>query len=266
VILERFGKFSAIQKHGLNFKFPILDTIKFLPEWGQEANKNGFMIELSEQQSDTRKRQCQTRDNVTVNADAVVYWRITDPGRAVYNVDVLPKSVRDTALNALRANIGTFTLDELLSQRQALNERIAAQLSEISQKWGIVFTRVEVQEIEYDKNTQDAMLQQMAAERKKRAQIAEAEGESQAITMKAKANAEAAILEAQGRAKALEISAMAESVYITHLSKSLDVNRANQLLLVQKTLVGFDIISKNQAHTVFVPNSTTGIMLNIPNA
>src|SRR6185436_8963826 len=122
IIIERFGKFSAVQNEGLNFKIPFLDTIKTFGNWQGQAVKRGWLIELSEQKTDTPARQCQTKDNVTIQADASVYWRIIDPVKAVYNVDILPSSVSDIALNALRANIGTITLDQVLSERQDLNQ------------------------------------------------------------------------------------------------------------------------------------------------
>ncbi len=264
VILERFGKFLKVQNHGLNIRFPILDKVKEIPEWEGETIKDNHFIELSEQQSDTQKRQCQTKDNVTVSADAVVYWKITDPVKAVYQIDILPRSVRDTALNVLRSNIGTLQLDEVLSERQSLNEKIAAQLTEVSQKWGIIISRVEVQEIEYDKGTQEAMLQEMTAERRKRALIAEAEGESQAILKKAKANADAAILEAEGKAKALEITAKAESVYLAHLIQRVGQQQAGQILITQKTLAGYESITSKPGNQVYMPSNVTA-MINTPN-
>lgn len=136
VILERFGKFTRIQSQGLRFRIPIVETIRRVDTWGPTANKHGFLIELTEQQTDTPPRQCHTNDNVPVTANASVYWRITDSRRALYEVDVLPQAVADIALNALRSNIGTLELDAVLSERARLNERIAAQLSETAKKWG----------------------------------------------------------------------------------------------------------------------------------
>jgi regulator of protease activity HflC (stomatin/prohibitin superfamily) len=260
VVIERFGKFRKIQNQGLNIRIPILDKIKMIPEWEGETIKKNFLIELSEQKSDTNKRQCQTKDNVTVFADAVIYWRITDPNKAVYNIDILPASVRDSGLNALRANIGTMMLDQVLSQREMLNEKISAQLSEVSQKWGIVINRVEIQELEYDKSTQEAMLQEMTAERKRRALISEAEGEAQATLTKAKAAADAAIMVAEGNAKALEITAKAESLYLAHLIQRVGQAQAGQILLTQKTLSGYDVISKNPSNKVFLPSNVNALV------
>ena len=142
VVIERFGKFSRIQRAGIRFRVPLLEKIRLLETWSETANKEGWIMELTEQQTDTPSRQCHTRDNVPITANASVYWRITDPRRALYEVDVLPQAVADIALNALRSNIGALDLDTVLSERQELNQRIAAQLSETAKKWGVLFTRV----------------------------------------------------------------------------------------------------------------------------
>ena len=123
VLIERMGKFSKIQKEGMNFKLPFMESIKRVDYWGDTANKKGYLIELTEQQTNTPSRQCQTKDNVTIEADAAVYWKIIDPVKAVYEVDVLPDSVSDLALNALRSNIGKLSLDEVLSERAKLHEK-----------------------------------------------------------------------------------------------------------------------------------------------
>ena len=142
VLIKRFGKHSRVQQNGLRFKIPIIESFKTVYDWQDVAHKKGCFIELSEQQTDTPPRQCQTLDNVTIEANASIYWRIVDPVKAVYDIDVLPKSVSDLALNALRVNIGRIKLDQVLSERQSLNIKIAAQLSDTASKWGIVFTRV----------------------------------------------------------------------------------------------------------------------------
>jgi len=185
VLIKRFGKHSRVQTEGLRFKLPLIEGMKKVYEWDGVANKGGHFIELSEQQTDTPSRQCQTLDNVTIDANASIYWRIIDPVKAIYDIDILPKSIADIALNALRANIGKIKLDQVLSERQSLNQKIAAQLTETASKWGISFTRVEIQEINYSSETAEAMMQEMTAERKKRALMAEAEGEAKAEVTRA---------------------------------------------------------------------------------
>lgn len=256
VVLERFGKFARIQQQGLRFRVPIFEKIRRVGStWGSTANKKGFLIELTEQQTDTPPRQCHTKDNVPVTANASVYWRITDPRKALYEVDILPQSVSDVALNALRSNIGTLDLDTVLSERAQLNEKIAAQLSETGKKWGIIFTRVEIQELSTDQTVSTAMMQQMDAERRRRAVVADAEGKAEAEVKVAEAEKKAAILRAEGRAKSLELLSKAEKIYLDTLGS----DAASQLLLAQKYIDGFEIISKNPADKVFIPNSFRGL-------
>ena len=268
VIIERFGKFNRVQKGGIRFKLPFgIENIKRVDDpdsdWGEVACKEFLgrrcLIELTEQQTNTPPRKCHTKDNVPVSADAVVYWRITDPRRAVYEVDVLPKAVQDVALNSLRANIGALDLDAVLSERQNLNEKIAAQLSETAAKWGIMYTRVEIQSLETDDKVEGAMLLQMEAERTRRKLISEAEGEAAAKIKIAEADKQAAILRAEGRAKALSLITEAESIYLSTLAESCSREGATQLLTAQKYLDGFDTISKNPGDKVFIPNSFTGL-------
>lgn len=259
VLIKQFGKHARVQREGLRFKIPFIESIKRLPEWEGTANKRGYFVELSEQQTDTPPRQCQTLDNVTIDANASVYWRITNPVKAVYAIDVLPKSVADIALNALRANIGKLKLDQVLSERQNLNVKNAAQLSEVADKWGITFTRVEIQEINYSSETAEAMMQEMTAERKKRALMAQAEGEAQAEMTKATADANAMIIRAQAKADALRILAEAEGTYISKLKENASLELAGQIILSQKYIDGMQTISNNPGDKVFLPNSFQGM-------
>jgi regulator of protease activity HflC (stomatin/prohibitin superfamily) len=258
-VIERFGKFSRVQREGLNFKLPFLESIKRLDAWGEDVNKQGWLIEMMEQQTDTPTRQTHTKDNVAVSANASVYWRIVDPRRALYEIDALPRSVCDIALNALRSNVGTMNLDELLAERQSLNERIASELSETARKWGIQFTRVEIQEIQTTEETAVAMRQQMDAERKKRAAVAEAEGRALAEVEVAEAQQQAAILRAEGQAKALELTADAEANYLAKLQEKMSPENAAAVLIAQKYLLGFETISQNPSDKVFLPNSFQGL-------
>lgn len=253
VLIKRFGRHSRVQRDGLRFKLPFIESIQEV-EWYDVitneivANKKGYQIELSEQQTLTPIRQCQSRDNVTIKAATSIYWRITDPVKAVYDIDNLPKSIGDIALNALRACIGEISFDQVLTERQNLTEKIAAQLYDTASKWGVTFTRVEIQEIGYDDDTATAMLQEMTAERKKRSLIAEAEGEAKAIETKAKAQAEA-----------IKIIAEAEGAYISKLKENTSPEIAGQIVMSQKYIDGMNAISKNDADKVFLPNSFQGM-------
>lgn len=259
-IIERFGKFSRIVYAGLHMRLPLIESFKKVAGWGDVANReNGWLIELAEQLTVADARECQTKDNVTVASKASVYWRINDPKRAVYEVDRLPAAVLDVALNALRANVGTMDLDAVLSERQTLNEKIAAQLTETAQKWGIQFTRVEIREIITTDETAAAMRQQMVAERRRRAAVADAEGQAIAEIKAAEAAKTAAILRAEGLAAALALTSEAEAKYLALLRQQATPDAASQILIAQKFLDGLDKMSKNPAHQVYLPNSFTGL-------
>jgi regulator of protease activity HflC (stomatin/prohibitin superfamily) len=258
-LIKRFGKHSRVQREGLRFKLPFIESFKKVYEWEGTANKNDYFIELSEQQTDTPPRQCQTIDNVTIDANASIYWKITDPVKAIYDIDVLPKSIADVALNALRANIGNIKLDQVLSERQSLNAKIADQLSKTASKWGITFTRVEIQEINYSSETAEAMMQEMTAERKKRALIAESDGEAAAEVTKATAEANAILIRAKAQAEAIKIMAEAESVYLSKLKENTSPEIAGQIIMSQKYIDGMKTISSNPSDKVFLPNSFQGM-------
>lgn len=258
LLIKRFGKHTRVQKEGLRLKIPFIETFKFVEGWNRIANKYRYYIELSEQQTDTPPRQCQTQDNVTIDANASVYWKIVDPIKAVYDVDILPKSIADIALNALRTNIGKLRLNQVLSERQSLNQKIAAELIETAYKWGIEFTRVEIQEVTYSNETAEAMMQEMASERKKIALITEAEGVAQAEITKAKASAEATLIKAQAQANSLKLIGEGESNYMLQLMKNTSKESVNQIILAQKYIDGMKIITENPSSKVFLPSDFKG--------
>ena len=198
-VLTRFGKFSRVLEQGLHARIPFLEKI-YKVDW-DIANKRGVYIELTEQITDTRPKECHTKDNVPVTIDASIYWRITDVVKALFEVDRLPVSLKDSCLNALRAEIGKLSLDQVLSSRKELSEKVAAGLMDVSTKWGIAVSRVEIQELTTSDETAEAMRMEMAAERRRRANVLEAEGlaaakrttaEAEAYAIKVKAEADKA--------------------------------------------------------------------------
>lgn len=258
-VLKRLGKFHRICSQGLHFRIPILEQWHRVPEWQNRASKSEFLIELTEQQTNTPPRTCHTKDNVPVQVDAVIYWRIIDVRKALFEVDVLPNAVADIGLNALRALIGKLEFDALLSERQRINAAVASHLSKVAEKWGIQFTRVEVQEIKTSDEANAAMLQQMDAERKRRALVSEAEGKAEAELKIAEAERQATVLRAQGQADALSKIADAEANYLKRLSENIESSQAAQVLVAQKFLEGFEKITNNDANKVFLPNSFNGL-------
>lgn len=280
VIIERLGKFSRIQHAGLRFRLPFIESQKDVQKdcgWGNVACKQHgtySFIELADQRLDTAPRKSHTKDNVEVNVDSAVFWRITDPRAAVYAVDRLIESLEDLALNTMRGHIGTMTLDEILSNRQQLNEHVAKDVAATAQKWGITIQRVEIKEFSVDESTKNAMRAEMEAERVRRATLLAAEGESQALLMKAEAEKKAlvakadgeksaAILRAEGESRAQILRAEADAQYLAAVAKSVNASSEDvlKLLVAQKYVEGFNAISQNPADKVFLPSSAEGLNL-----
>lgn len=260
-IIERFGKPVKVQHSGLAFKLPLIDKVRDVSDvWGDETNKRGKFIELTEQIVDTNPRECITRDNAKVTVDCVISWRVSDPIKAVYEVDHLHQSLLQATLNVIRSEIGSRDLDEALATRASLNETIVSGLVDTLKKWGIQILRVEIQELKTDDRTGKAMLQQLEAERRSRALSSEAEGQAAATIKAANADRESAVQRAEGQAKALNIIASAERAYLDTLSESIGPQEAARILLAQKVLDGFDRISRNPADKVFLPSSMSGIL------
>jgi len=255
VLIERLGKYARVGREGLRIKLPMIEEFVRVPQWGKFANRYGWLIELTEQQTDTPVRECQTRDNVDVRASASVFWQIVDPVKAVYETDNLPAFVQNVGLNALRTEIGQMELDQVFSERQQLTQRITKELEETAQKWGIRFTRVEIQELTMRDETAAAMRQQMEAERKRRATIAESEGRAQADVRLAEAEKQSSILRAEGRAKALQTMGEAEAAYLAKLATVCSPENATRILIAQKALDSYETISRNPADKVYLPSS-----------
>ncbi len=260
-IIERFGKPVKVQHSGLRFKLPFIDKVRDVTsEWGDETNKQGVFIELSEQICDTNSRECISRDNAKVTVDCMICWRVVDPLKAVYEVDHLHQSLLQASLNVIRSEIGLRDLDQALSARAELNESIVSGLSDTLRKWGVQLIRIEIQELRTDDATGAAMLQQLEAERRSRAIVSEAEGRASATLRIAVAERDALIARAEGHARALEITTAAEKNYLDTIAQAVGTEEASRILLAQKVLDGFDRISKNPGDKVFLPSSLQGVL------
>ena len=244
VVITRFGKYAKTKKQGLRSRIPLFEKIHRVKDWGNTANKEGIFIELTEQNMNTKPKQCHSKDNVPVTIDASIYWRIIDVKKALFEVDNLPTAIVDTCLNALRSEIGKLTLDQILSSRQELSEKVASSLIETSGKWGVQISRVEIQELETSDETAEAMRLEMAAERRKRAEILQAEG-----------LAAAKIKTAEAEAYAIKIRADAEAEYLRKLSGTLSRDLVGNILMMEKVLESYKAISANPANKVFLPSN-----------
>ncbi len=262
-VIERFGQFSRVQEAGIYFYIPGIYTTKSLTSWGNIANKSGYLIEKSEQQTNTPTRHCQTKDNVIIQANTSIGWKIIDSKKAVYATDHLPTMISELALNSLRANIGTLSLNELFSSRRQLSEKINSELSETLIKWGVELSRVEIRELTYTDEIAKAMMKEMVAEKERKAQVLLAQGEAEAKLMRAKSDAEAVELNAMGwarallveseaQSKALKMQAESEKIYLRELKEEVGAEHAAQILTAEKQKEGLKSISENPAHKIFL--------------
>ncbi len=266
-LVTRFGKYSRTLKSGLCFTIPFFEQIhRIPPEWGNIANKQRMFIELAEQQMNTGARSVVTADNVQVKADAIIYWRIIDPVKAIFDVDVLPVALRETALNALRGQVGKIDLDTLFKARQRLSQSISTALLDVATRWGVQIDRVEIQQLEIENDTAEMMQTEASAERDRRATALEAKGIAESIEVKARAEAEKIrtlaqaerekqILEADGRAKATKMAAVAEREFLASLAEIVGPEKAAQVLVAEKAIDGYRRMSEGPANKVFIPNN-----------
>lgn len=260
-IIERFGKPIKVQGSGINFRIPVLDQVKNVAiKWGDSVNTGGKFIQLTEQLLDTMPRECITKDNAKVTVNCMIRWRIVDPIKAVYDIEDLFTSLINAVLNTLRSEIGSMDLDNVLSARKALTERIITSLKASSSRWGVQIISLEIQELNTDAATSTAMLQQMEAERKSRAISLEAEGSASAIIKKAEAEKKSAILKAEGIKESLAMIADAEKEYLLKLTSVIGAEQAAKILMTAKVIDGYNIISANAAHKVFIPSNINGIV------
>ncbi|MGQ9864767.1 MAG: SPFH domain-containing protein [Pseudanabaenaceae cyanobacterium] len=196
-LVESFGKYQRKLKPGLQFVMPIRDRI-------------AYRASLREQVIDIPPQQCITRDNVSLVADAVVYWRLVDTEKAFYKVQNLPMAMENLVRTQIRSEMGQLELDETFTARARINETLLRDLDEATDPWGVKVTRVELRDIVPAKAVQDSMELQMTAERRKRAAILTSEGEREAAINSARGRAEAQVLEAEARQKSVLLQAEAE--------------------------------------------------------
>jgi regulator of protease activity HflC (stomatin/prohibitin superfamily) len=227
-LVMRLGKYHATADSGLNFLAPLIDEI--------------IKVDMREQVINVEPQKVITRDNVTVTVDAVIYYRVADPVRAMFEVQNFGLAVTTLAQTNLRNLIGDKSLDETLTARDMINTSLRAVLDEATNGWGVKVTRVEVQRIDPPSDITEAMSRQMKAERDKRASILESEGVRQSEILKAEGFKQAEILKAEGDATARLTRAEAEAKAIEMVSNANEKffhDRAalsRQLDVLEKTL------------------------------
>lgn len=202
IVVFRLGRAIGIRGPGIVFLIPIIDR----PVW----------VDLRERYLEITKQTCITKDNAPVDIDFLIYFKVFDPLQSVINVQNFEGAATGIATTTLRAVIGDILLDDVLAKREEINRVLRSKLDEVTERWGVKVTTVEIREILPPRDVQDAMIRQMSAERNRRAMVTEAsgkkesailvaEGEKQSSILRAEGDRQAAILRAEGYAQALEI-------------------------------------------------------------
>jgi regulator of protease activity HflC (stomatin/prohibitin superfamily) len=280
IVVERLGRFNRVARSGLNILIPFVERPRHLDVRYLDTDVSGMRritsgstarIDLREQVLNFPSQPVITKDNVTIDIDAVLYYRVADPQKATYAVQNLPFALETLTRTTLRNIVGEMELDATLTSRELINKRMREVIEEASIGWGVDVTRVELQAIEPPTDIQQAMELQMRAERErraavtaaeagKRAAILEAEGVREAQVRRAEGEREAAILRAQGQAEARLTTAQAEAEALQRIAASLPEGQAAMYLLGQKYLESLPAITQGKGSTVFLPVEAAGVM------
>lgn len=211
-MIHRFQKFHKQVKPGLNFKIPIIDTIEYVHDLREQV------VEISSQVA-------VTKDNVALHIDGVLYLKIEDPYKASYGVESISSAITNLAQTTMRSEIGKLTLDKTFEERDRLNENIVNAIDKETQDWGTRCVRYEIKDIEPPSNIQKSMILQAEAERKKRANMIESEGERQSKVNLAEAKKISQVLRAEGDAEATIRKAEASATALRKICDALQANR-----------------------------------------
>jgi regulator of protease activity HflC (stomatin/prohibitin superfamily) len=280
MVIERLGRFNRVARSGLNILLPGLERPKRLDVRYFDSDINGnkrvmssstVRIDLREQVLNFPSQPVITKDNVTINIDAVVYYRVADPQKATYAVQNLPFALETLTRTTLRNIVGEMELDQTLASRDMINKRMREVIEDASIGWGVDVTRVELQAIEPPHDIQQSMELVMRAERErraavtnaeagKRAAILEAEGAREASIQKAEGEKGAAVLRAEGQAQARLALAQAEAEAIARIANSLPDGQAATYLLGLKYLEALPALTQGKGTTIFLPAEAAGVM------
>ncbi len=257
-IIERLGKFYKVADAGLTIIVPFFDHVR-------------SVVSLKQQTMDVPPQGVITKDNVTITIDTVVFYQITDPAKAVYEIQSLKKGIEYLAITTIRDIIGKMDLDETFSSRDGINNQLRVVLDEATDRWGCKIDRVEIKDITPPADIRDAMEKEMNAERNKRALILEseaqrqsaitiAEGKKQAAILEAEADKEAQIRRAAGEAQAIKEVAEAKAKEIQMVYDAMKKADPNEKLVQLKSLEALQEACKGDANKVFIPFEATNTL------
>lgn len=272
-IVERLGRYYATLNPGINVIIPFIDRAKEIVTMANDRYLYTSRIDLREQVFDFARQNVITKDNIQMEINALLYFQIVDPFKAVYEINNLPNAIEKLTQTTLRNIIGDMELDQTLTSRDIINTKLRAVLDDATNKWGIKVNRVELQDIIPPASVLQAMEKQMQAERDKRAtilnsegtkqaQILQSEGEKQAKINRAEAEKQQAILLAEGEAQARIRKAEAEAQAIDRITEAVGktTNPANYLLAKNYIAMMKEVASGDKAKTVFLPYEASNLM------
>ena len=257
-IIERLGKFHKAADAGLTIIVPFIDTVRSI-------------VSLKQQTMDIPPQEVITSDNVTITIDTVVFYKVVDPAKAVYEIQSLKKGIQYLSITTIRDIVGKMELDETFSSRDAINEKLKIILDEATVPWGCKVDRVEIKDITPPPDIRDAMEKQMNAERNKRALILQAEGERQSAITLAEGRKEAAILDAEadreskirratGEADAIKQVAAAKAKEIQMVYDAIKDANPDEKLVQLKSLEALEEVAKGDANKIFIPFEATSTL------
>ena len=257
-IIERLGRFHKVASAGLTIIVPFIDRVR-------------SVVSLKQQTMDIPPQSVITSDNVTITIDTVVFYKITDPAKAVYEIQSLKKGIEYLAITTIRDIVGKMELDETFSSRDIINTKLRTVLDEATDVWGCKIDRVEIKDITPPADIRDAMEKQMNAERNKRALILQAEGERQSAITLAEGRKEAAILDAEadkesrmrraaGEAAAIKEVAEAKAKEIQMVYDAIKTAEPDEKLVQLKSLEALEEVAKGEANKVFIPFEATSAL------
>ncbi len=253
-LVERLGRYHRTLGAGLNLIVPGLDRVR-------------YRLDLREDVVSFPPQPVITEDNLVVSIDTVIYFQVTDPKKAIYEIVNYIQGIEQLVITTLRNSVGGLDLEEVLTSRDHINAQLRSVLDEATSKWGVRVNRVEIKAIEPPNSVKESMEKQMRADREKRAAILTAEGEKQSQILQAEGARQADILRAEGEAQAVVINANAQAEAIATVFSAIHTGAADEKVLAYLYLQQLPAIANGTASKVWlIPTELSSIASSIAKA